>query len=843
MIKKLLLLLCLATPLFAQDITGAGTVGDPYILYDARDVDSIRYLGLNGTYYELGNDIDLSSIADFQVIPNDNNASIFSLDGKGYTLSNFTQTTGLDVVSPSSYCWGMFVGKSKGSLIIKNLTLDNWLINQTSDFVSTRPLIAIGFLGAVFDDPTYIKQFSNIRIINSSIIFDCTVTSFTGTSNMGFLNGKNSNNASGYIQDIIVDNCSLTVDYNTITPNAGHFIGGIVGSLWGSLENSAVKNIYFYSRTASTSRINAGGGLVGVLIGASSLSFNYVRDCTSDFGTGGAPNNFPWGWGGITGIISTTLNTNTFHQNYVANCEALGVSQNGGWFYEDNNTTTSQSVDSNYNFCDITSYAEPDTKIGSSRLNNQAELPAARTLVQLQDTSTYIDKGWDFDAVWGWISTTNNSLPFLLTEYGSIVLETPELNDVYTANDPIPITWTGDVDSVLAYYSIDSQGSWIFIDTLANGSGSFDHSAIAYAGNMYILITNLDGAVGDTSDVFVVLADPTITILHPIELTTSKSVGDTINITIATILVDSISLFYSVGDTNTWIAIELNIPMAEDVDTLVYTWTLPNIHGTIFLLATMNAISDTTDSTGREALFIGNNMPSQPWICWYNLGGNIIERRWYYDQSCGWVSGAQVTQLTSTILDDGTGFGDYLYNTCYWPNILECLNVPLRSEPTYRISGVDTIAINLEDYYTEGTSITYKLRTYYIGTDSILYCNDLRNNIDSLVIADIQPFYNISNHAWIGTPMLTVYNVQRSKIQGEYININIDVESLNDPSFIPLLIISASENRGEAAVIVPLLDYPPISGAAYDIQQLFTELILRRDYFRGIDPKARKSGR
>ena len=46
-----------------KHITGSGTSIDPYVLYDAQDVDSIRHLGTNNKYYELANDIDLSSIS------------------------------------------------------------------------------------------------------------------------------------------------------------------------------------------------------------------------------------------------------------------------------------------------------------------------------------------------------------------------------------------------------------------------------------------------------------------------------------------------------------------------------------------------------------------------------------------------------------------------------------------------------------------------------------------------------------------------------------------------------------------------------------------------------------
>jgi len=102
-----------SSPSSPKHITGSGTSTDPYVLYDAQDIDSIRYLGLYNKYYELANDIDLSSITVFAPIPNDNNPGLFSLDGNGHTLYGLKQSEGVYSGSQQSYSVGMFSGKQQ----------------------------------------------------------------------------------------------------------------------------------------------------------------------------------------------------------------------------------------------------------------------------------------------------------------------------------------------------------------------------------------------------------------------------------------------------------------------------------------------------------------------------------------------------------------------------------------------------------------------------------------------------------------------------------------------------------------------------------------------------------
>ena len=117
-----------SSPNAPKHISGSGTSIGPYLLYDAQDVDSIRHLGTNNKYYELANDIDLSSISEFTPIPNDNNPGVFSLEGNGHTLYGLKQTEGVYSGSQQAYSIGMFSGKTAGTFRVNNLVTDNYRI-------------------------------------------------------------------------------------------------------------------------------------------------------------------------------------------------------------------------------------------------------------------------------------------------------------------------------------------------------------------------------------------------------------------------------------------------------------------------------------------------------------------------------------------------------------------------------------------------------------------------------------------------------------------------------------------------------------------------------------------
>ena len=141
-----------------------------------------------------------------------------------------------------------------------------------------------------------------------------------------------------------------------------------------------------------------------------SIKYNYSHSNKADFGNGGAPNSFPWGWGGIFGFTSTAGNIHTFEQNYAANNECLGNNQSGAFFSEDFNYIYAQEFDSTLNFCDVTSFPKPNTVHGSYwRMASQ--YPSAKTSSQLKDINTFI--GWDFTNTWLIDALKNNGYPYL----------------------------------------------------------------------------------------------------------------------------------------------------------------------------------------------------------------------------------------------------------------------------------------------------------------------------------------------------------------------------------------------------------------------------------------------
>jgi len=159
-----------------KHITGLGTSTDPYLLYDAQDVDSIRYLGINNKFYELANDIDLSSITEFSPIPNDNNPGVFSLDGNCHTLYGLKQTEGVYSGSQQSYSIGMFSGKTAGTFRINNLVIDNFRINKTTVTNITATYFSAALLVSFFSATEI--QLTNIIIKNSSLRFSNNPSTF-----------------------------------------------------------------------------------------------------------------------------------------------------------------------------------------------------------------------------------------------------------------------------------------------------------------------------------------------------------------------------------------------------------------------------------------------------------------------------------------------------------------------------------------------------------------------------------------------------------------------------------------------------------------------------------------
>ena len=91
---------------YAQ-LTGSGTEEDPYMIYDADDLNEIRdYVGVTNIYFKLANDIDLSAYSEGEGWePIGTSGAPFKgiFDGNGHTICNLKINRTTDYVGLFGY--------------------------------------------------------------------------------------------------------------------------------------------------------------------------------------------------------------------------------------------------------------------------------------------------------------------------------------------------------------------------------------------------------------------------------------------------------------------------------------------------------------------------------------------------------------------------------------------------------------------------------------------------------------------------------------------------------------------------------------------------------------------
>src|SRR5690606_14178171 len=131
------------------------------------------------------------------------------------------------------------------------------------------------------------------------------------------------------------------------------------------------------------------------------------------------------------------------------------------------------------------------------------------------------------------------------------------------------------------------------------------------------------------------------------------------------------------------------------------------------------------------------------------------------DYGCGWTPYDHTGTITS--LSD---MGDDLSVTTFACDrdcdTEQALNI---AQTFVTVDGVDK---TINEFYTHGTSITYKGRQYFISLgDSSIKFNDLVNDIDSIFYADLAPYIDQYNgwyhNGWTGENMiLQLYHIRQS---------------------------------------------------------------------------------
>jgi hypothetical protein len=237
----------------AFDPNAPGTEGNPYAISTVEDLKAMGSQLVEGSlvYFRLENDIDMSTVTDWEPVNAFAPYKKFDFDGAGHTISNFTGTTSL---------FGAVVGK------MHDLTVENANITNASG--------AIGILGAYGgseDDPVEVNHvYVSGKITNTvahgtgglfGIVIGATidacsadVTIVSTKYDSGGIYGYDNSQAP---KRTIVSNCWTAGDIS-----GNRMVGGIAGNAANNAAYSEVviRNCY------STARVHANfkyGGIVG----------------------------------------------------------------------------------------------------------------------------------------------------------------------------------------------------------------------------------------------------------------------------------------------------------------------------------------------------------------------------------------------------------------------------------------------------------------------------------------------------------------------------------------------------------------------------------------------------
>ncbi len=265
-----------------DDFSGAGTKDDPYLIYSAYDLDTIREERYLQSYFALANDIDMSILEEPYFLPIGKSAAIndpdqFFTGGLTSTEGNVFAITGLKLRSADAANLGLFYGLSGAEL--SNFIIDSPEVNGKN---SVGALAGYATTSSSDNDDTIItnvtvrqpqisgedgvggligtaKSISNgSRVIIDGCTMTCTYASefgdITATKNVGGILGKTVDSQF----DVVIKNCTVNQMRVKSTTNSGstsYFAGGIAADMNGIVENPTITNSEIAAMGA--------GGIVG----------------------------------------------------------------------------------------------------------------------------------------------------------------------------------------------------------------------------------------------------------------------------------------------------------------------------------------------------------------------------------------------------------------------------------------------------------------------------------------------------------------------------------------------------------------------------------------------------
>jgi hypothetical protein len=383
-------------------ITGTGTSSDPYVLYDAQDVDSIRYFS-STAYFELGNDIDLSSLTSFTPIyPGTYWRG--SLNGKGHKLSNLTITTP-PALSAGKFYSGMFWGL--GGNVVSNtytlydITFENFIINLKYDIASGYEY-AFGAIAGEFGYTQMWYSVDKVSITNVNIHIEDTTTGSLSTFCVGGFVGIGSQ---ARLKNISVSGSVYGRVPSTPTNNDRSGVGGLIG-----YSNAVITQCYSTARIQASNQLSDGsvvcGGIGGYVWGGS-LTNVYYKSLSG----GSHSQNFQ---GGIVGLIKGASITNAYAViDSMDTQDRTSVNVAGliaGYAYTSANFIRCHA-DSQYTINRPSYYTLG--LVGGYQAGYSGSIPTPHTTSEMKLQSTFTS--WDFTNTWVIDSTKNNGYPYILS--------------------------------------------------------------------------------------------------------------------------------------------------------------------------------------------------------------------------------------------------------------------------------------------------------------------------------------------------------------------------------------------------------------------------------------------
>ena len=247
---------------------GAGTKGNPYLIYTSADLDSMR-LDI-GASYKLMSDIDMLGI-DYTPLGDANDPFTGDLDGNGYKIMNLT-------INNTNKKAGLF-GETSGATF-ENITLENVTFTE-GDYTHVGALAGKVVAGSVDncivtgevvftqnrineDIDTYcgglIGYISGRAHITGSLMDgDLTISGFRSSGSL--VGDTYNNNVTGSLDNVSIDECYVKGIINI----EGKYCGGFIGNNNGSIDNSSVEaegRVEGTSATGGFAAYNMGMGLI-----------------------------------------------------------------------------------------------------------------------------------------------------------------------------------------------------------------------------------------------------------------------------------------------------------------------------------------------------------------------------------------------------------------------------------------------------------------------------------------------------------------------------------------------------------------------------------------------------